>query len=124
MLAAAVQSLALLLKYGPPGLTHLSQDERAVLEKDLGKAPAGWDELAFQEAASIIRLAQHFLNDLGAPSIEAARQAAEAECAYTAELAASFPAEVWITVKREPTAEGVREHYSVFKRLMIGAHKL
>jgi ATP-dependent helicase/nuclease subunit A len=61
MLAAAVQSLALLLKYGPPGLTHLSQDERAVLEKDLGKAPAGWDELAFQEAASIIRLAQHLL---------------------------------------------------------------
>ena len=70
------------------------------------------------------RLAQHFLNDLGAPSIEAARQAAEAECAYTAKLAASFPAEVWITVKREPTAEGMREHYSVFKRLMIGAHKL
>ncbi|HEV8620849.1 MAG TPA: UvrD-helicase domain-containing protein [Nitrospiraceae bacterium] len=61
MLAAAVQSLALLLKYGPPGLTHLSQDERAVLEKDLGKAPAGWDELAFQKAASIIRLAQHLL---------------------------------------------------------------
>jgi len=58
MLAAAVQSLALLLEHGLPGLTHLSQDERTVLEKDLGKAPAGWDELAFQEAASIIGLAQ------------------------------------------------------------------
>ena len=61
MLAAAVQSLALLLEQGPQGLTHISQDERAVLEKDLGKAPVGWDEAAFQEAASIIRLAQQLL---------------------------------------------------------------
>ena len=61
MLAAAVQSLALLLEKGPPGLAHVSQDERSVLEKDLGKAPAGWDEAAFQEAASIIGLAQQLL---------------------------------------------------------------
>ncbi len=61
MLAAAVQSLALLLKYGPPGITHLSQEERTDLDKDLGKAPAGWDELAFEEAASSIRLAQQLL---------------------------------------------------------------
>ena len=61
MFAAAVQSLALLLEQGPPGLAHLSQDERTVLEKDLGKAPAGWDEDVFQEAASIIRLAQQLL---------------------------------------------------------------
>ena len=61
MLAATVRSLALLLEEGPPGLAHLPQDERAVLEKDLGKAPAGWDEAAFQEAASIIGLAQQLL---------------------------------------------------------------
>jgi len=61
MLAAAVQSLALLLEEGPPGLTHLSQDKRTVLEKDLGKAPAGWDAAAFKEAASIIRLAQQLV---------------------------------------------------------------
>ncbi len=61
MLAAALQSLALLLEKGPPGLMHLSQDERTVLEKDLGKAPAGWDEAAFQEATSIIGLAQQLL---------------------------------------------------------------
>ncbi len=69
-------------------------------------------------------LARHFLDELGAPSLETARAAAEDECAYTAELAAGFPAEVWITVKREPTKDGVGERYSVFKRLMIGAHKL
>ena len=61
MLAAALQSLALLLEEGPSGLDHLPQDERAVLEKDLGKAPAGWDEVAFQEAVSIIGLAQQLL---------------------------------------------------------------
>jgi hypothetical protein len=69
-------------------------------------------------------LAQFFLAELGAPSIEAARAAAADECAYTAGLAADFPDAVWITVKREPTAEGVGERYSVFKRLMIGSHKL
>jgi ATP-dependent helicase/nuclease subunit A len=61
MLAAAVQSLELLLKEGLPGLARLSQDERSVLEKDLGTAPAGWDEAAFEEAASIIGIAQQLL---------------------------------------------------------------
>ena len=28
---------------------------------------------------------------------------------------------MWITVKRTPGDDGIREHYSVFKRLMIGA---
>jgi hypothetical protein len=69
-------------------------------------------------------LARHFLDDLGAPTPEAARAAAEEECAYTADLAAGFPSEVWITVRREPTEKGVGERYSVFKRLMIGTHKL
>ncbi len=69
-------------------------------------------------------LARHFLEELGAPSPEAARAAAEDECAYTADLAGGFPSEVWITVRREATEDGVGERYSVFKRLMIGTHKL
>ncbi len=69
-------------------------------------------------------LVRHFLDELGAPSAEAARAAADDECAYTADLAAGFPADVWITVRREPTNEGVGERYSVYQRLMIGAHKL
>jgi hypothetical protein len=69
-------------------------------------------------------LARFFLAELGAPSLEAARAAAADECAYTAELAAGFPADVWITVQREPSEDGVGERYSVFKRLMIGSHKL
>lgn len=71
-------------------------------------------------------LVRHFIEDLGAPSAKAAREAADDECAYTADLAAGFPNEVWITVNREPSeeGEGIGERYSVFKRLMIGAHKM
>lgn len=69
-------------------------------------------------------LARHFVEDLGAPTAEAARAAAEDECAYTADLAGGFPADVWITVRREATEDGVGERYTVFKRLMIGSHKL
>jgi hypothetical protein len=69
-------------------------------------------------------LARYFIDALGAPSPEAARSAAEEEVAYTAELAAGFPEEVWITVSRQATQDGVGERYSVFKRLMIGSHKL
>ena len=70
------------------------------------------------------QLTQHLIDDLGAPSLAAAQRVAEEECAYTADLAAGFPTDVWITVKREPTPDGVGERYSVFRRLMIGAHKL
>ena len=80
------------------------------------------DEAAYQDLKE--RLARHFLEDLGAPTPDAARAAAEDECAYTSDLAGGFPPEVWITVKREATDDGVRERYSVFKRLMIGTHKL
>jgi hypothetical protein len=71
-------------------------------------------------------LTRYFLDNLGAPSEEAARALAEEEVAYTADLCESFNPEVWITVKRTPKqdGEGFDEHYSVFKRLMIGAHKL
>jgi hypothetical protein len=80
------------------------------------------DEAAYQQVKQA--LVRHFLEDLGAPTLEAAAVAAEDECTYTAELAAGFPDDVWITVKREPSEDGVGERYSVFKRLMIGSHKL
>jgi hypothetical protein len=80
------------------------------------------DDATYRQLQEV--LARYFLAELGAPSLEAARAAAADECAYTAELASGFPAEVWITVKREPSADGVGERYSVFKRLMIGSHRL
>jgi uncharacterized protein DUF6505 len=80
------------------------------------------DETAYEEVKGALE--RHLLDDLAAPTPEAARAAAEDECAYTADLAGGFPSEVWITVRREPTEDGVGERYSVFKRLMIGSHKL
>jgi hypothetical protein len=85
-------------------------------------AVADIDEAGYQQVKQA--LARHFLEDLGAPTPEAAAVAAADECTYTAELAAGFPDDVWITVKREPSEDGVGERYSVFKRLMIGSHKL
>jgi len=85
-------------------------------------AVADIDEAVYQQVKQ--SLARHFLEDLGAPTPEAAAEAAADECTYTAELAAGFPDDVWITVKREPSEDGVGERYSVYKRLMIGSHKL
>ncbi len=69
-------------------------------------------------------LIRYFIEDLGAPSPKAAREAADDECAYTAELAAGFSNEVWISVNRESAEDGIAERYSVFERLMIGAYKM
>ena len=80
------------------------------------------DSDAFEQVRDA--LAHYFLANLGAPSTEAARATAADECAYTAELAESFSPGVWITVRREPTTDGIGERYSVFQRLMIGTHKL
>lgn len=85
-------------------------------------AVADIDEAGYQQVKQA--LARHFLEDLGAPTPEAAAEAAADECTYTAELAAGFPDDVWITVKREPSEDGVGERYSVYRRLMIGSHKL
>ena len=82
----------------------------------------GIDEATYQ--GLVEQLARHFLDDRGAPSPDAARAAAEDECSYTADLCESFSHDVWITVRREATADGVGEHYSVFRRLMIGMHTL
>jgi hypothetical protein len=80
------------------------------------------DKSEYQQV--IERLVRHFVDDLGAPTLEAAGAVAEEEAAYTAELCDSFSAGVWITVERNPGGDGIRDHYSVFKRLMIGGHKL
>ena len=82
------------------------------------------DDTTYREQIEV--LTRHFLEDWRAPSEEAARKVAEEEVAYTADLCESFNTEVWITVKRTPKTdgEGFDEHYQVFKRLMIGDHKL
>jgi hypothetical protein len=71
------------------------------------------------------QMAQQLLFDWKAPDFDTARAVAGEEVDYTAELAAGFPAEVWITVKRSPGADGaIDERYDQYERLLLGAHKL
>jgi hypothetical protein len=71
------------------------------------------------------QLAQHLLFDWKAPDFDTAYAIAGEEINYTAETAAGFPPEVWITVKRTPGEDGaIDERYDQYARLMIGAHTL
>jgi hypothetical protein len=71
------------------------------------------------------QLAQHLLFDWKAPDYPTARAVAEEEIDYTAETAATFPTEVWISVKRSPGEDGaIAEKYDQYERLMVGSHKL
>jgi hypothetical protein len=77
-------------------------------------------------AAQVEQLAWHLVRAWGAPSWEAARTVAEEELRHTAEVCETLAPEAWITVKREPRAGGneVGEEYSVYDRLLVGAHRL
>jgi hypothetical protein len=74
--------------------------------------------------AEVDALAWHLVKSWGAPSWEAARRVAEEELRHTADVCETLAPESWITVRREPAAQGgaVEEQYSVYDRLMIGAH--
>ena len=71
-------------------------------------------------------LAWHLVRGWGAPSWEEARVLAAEEVRHTVEVCETLAPEVWITVKREPNVDGsaLEEQYSVYDRLMIGAHAL
>jgi hypothetical protein len=71
------------------------------------------------------QMTQHLLFEWKAPDFDAARAVACEEVEYTAVLAAGFPQDVWITVKRSPGPGAViDERYDQYERLLLGAHKL
>ncbi|MBC8023783.1 MAG: hypothetical protein H7Y14_11720 [Burkholderiales bacterium] len=76
--------------------------------------------------AEIEAFAWHLAKAWNAPSWEAARELAEEEVRHTMGVCETLAPEVWITVKRLRTADGtaLEEQYSVYDRLMIGAHEL
>ena len=71
-------------------------------------------------------LAWYLVRAWNAPSWEVARELAGEEVRHTAEVCETLEPEVWITVKRVPNVDGtaLEEQYSVYDRLMIGAHAL
>jgi len=85
-------------------------------------AEASADEVEAQTDA----LAWHLVRDWGAPSWDAARAIAEEEIRHTAEVCETLAPDVWITVKRERSADGAAldEQYSVYDRLLVGSHKV
>jgi hypothetical protein len=76
--------------------------------------------------AQVDALAWHLVKGWGAPSWEAARSVAEEEMRHTAEVCETLAPEVWITVRRSRNDGGaaLEEQYSVYDRLMVGAHAL
>jgi hypothetical protein len=78
----------------------------------LGLTSFGWSTLAVvveatvdERTAAVNTLATHLIKDHGAPSLEAARAAAEDELAYAASLA-DHPVQTLIALHRSVTAEG------------------
>jgi Family of unknown function (DUF6505) len=71
-------------------------------------------------------LAWHLVRAWNAPSWQAARELAEEEVRHTSEVCETLAPELWITVRREPRADGggFDEQYAVYDRLLIGAHRL
>lgn len=76
--------------------------------------------------AQLEALAGQLVRAWGAPSWDAARTVAGEEMRHTAEVCETLAPGSWITVQREPRAEGreVEEQYSVYDRLLVGAHSL
>jgi hypothetical protein len=67
------------------------------------------EEAEFSDLAG--RLAQHFVDIYGAPSVEAARSVAEEELRYMADLCEEHPENTLIAVQRDLGEDGVREGF-------------
>ena len=74
--------------------------------------------------AQVEALAWHLVKGWNAPSWEAARALAEEEVRHTADVCETLSPQVWITVQRErrPSDGALEEQYSVYDRLVLGAH--
>jgi hypothetical protein len=66
------------------------------------------------------RLAQHFVDIYGAPSVEAAREVALDELAHMAELCEDQDPNTLLTVQRELTESGVREQFRTIQAQEAG----
>lgn len=98
--------------------TLVGKHRQAFANGFLGLDSFGWSTFvvvasaeANQHAAAVDALATHFVERYGAPSVEEARPAAEAELAFAAELAADFAVGTVLAISRELTDDGVRESY-------------
>ncbi|HEX9811929.1 MAG TPA: DUF6505 family protein [Burkholderiales bacterium] len=87
----------------------------------LGTDSFGWgtlvqvEEIAFAEYAAVVeRLAQHFVQRLNAPSIDAAREMAQEEAAFAASIC-EHPRHTLLAVDRALGEEGIEENFRVVR---------
>lgn len=85
----------------------------------LGTESFGWstlvqvDEIGIVEYLAVIdRLAQHFVQRYGAPSLEAARDAAQEEAEFAASIC-NHPRHTLLALEREVGEEGIVESFRV-----------
>jgi hypothetical protein len=113
----------------PGGFMFWDRDPRTLTGRDrqafrsgfLGLTSFGWSTLAVvvpaadeERAAAVDSLARHLLAAHGAPSLEAARAAAEEEVAFAAELAA-HPEQTLVALSRTVRDDGsVSEQFRTF----------
>ena len=62
MLSAASRCLTLALDHGVMGIERLSDNDRRLLAKDIGKPTGGWDERAFAETKVVVSVVQQLLS--------------------------------------------------------------
>lgn len=68
-----------------------------------------------ERAACVERLAAHFVERYGAPSLDAARPAAEEEIAFMEDLCADHEPNTLLVVERSLTSAGVKEGFRAIK---------
>jgi hypothetical protein len=103
-------------------LAGLGQKQRVALRSGfLGIDSLGWSTLAIvteatevERQAMVERLAGQLLENFGAPSIEAARDAAEEEIAFAASLC-DHPAQTLLAVQRSVENGEIRERFRTLK---------
>lgn len=62
MLSAAAACLAALLDRGTGALAELVEEDRTLLEKEIGKPTVGWDAAEFAEAKTVVSVARELLS--------------------------------------------------------------
>src|SRR5882724_2921868 len=116
----AVPGTFVFWRYDDPA--ELNQKQRAALRAGfLGIETLGWSTLVTvteateaDRSAAIERLVQVFLNQFGAPDLETARCAAEAEIVFAASLC-HHPPQTLLAVQRSVESGEIRERFRTLK---------
>ena len=106
------------------------KERQAFVSGFLSLGNFGWTTLATPAEISetdrahlVVRLAEHFAAEHGAPSVEAAREVAEAEIADACEIASGLETNALLAIEREMDEDGtIRERFHLVAHDSSGDH--